>query len=161
MTVLDPGLAALAHEAGLVWQVEPDHRLLVGESEVQLFVLQEGEDLVVERVSRGAPAGTQLRTRERAAIERYLVAWIGDAWRESRHMPRALVDASTTARDAAVVQGENWDATLTWTQDGRTCTATHLNVGAARRLAALLAHDLDTLVASYREPAGRPALATA
>ncbi|SFJ64173.1 hypothetical protein [Cellulomonas sp. KH9] len=58
----------------------------------------------------------------------------------------------------STIEGENWDATLTWTEDGRRSTATELDVGAARRLAALLAHDLDALVASYQAPEGRPAL---
>ncbi|MBO0898955.1 hypothetical protein J1G44_06045 [Cellulomonas sp. zg-ZUI199] len=153
---LNPALAALAQDARLQWEAGPDGGLVVGESEVKLVVTRDGEDFVIDRISRGAPAGTQLRTRERSAVERYLVSWIGDAWRESHRLPRAVPDSSIAVAD--IIEGENWDATLTWTEDGRRSTATELNVGAARRLAALLAHDLDALVASYQAPEGRPAL---
>lgn len=155
MTTLHPGLAGLAHDAALGWQALPDGRVEVSDGEVRLRVVRDGDSLVVERVSRGAPPGTALRTSELSAVERYLVAWIGDAWRDHHRLPRVVADA-TTVSDATVVQGDGWGATLTWTQDGRTCVATELTVGAAHRLAALLAHDVDTLIASYRDPAGRP-----
>ena len=155
---LDPALAALARDVPLGWETTPDGRLVVSESEVQLVVARDGDDILVDRISRGAHAGTQLRTRERSAVERYLVAWIGDAWRESRRLPRAFPDSALTVADADVIRGENWEASLTWTHDGRQCVATEINVGAARLLAALLAHDLDALVASYQDPDGRPAL---
>ncbi len=155
---LDPRLAELARDVPMGWQLVPDGRLVVGESEVKLYVGRAGEDLVVDRVSRGSHVGTQLRTRERSAVERYLVSWIGDAWREARRLPRVVVDPTVTAAEARVVEGDGWDATLHWSDSTRACVATELNVGSARRLAALLAHDVGVLIASYREPSGGPAL---
>lgn len=125
---------------------------------MKLVVTRDGDDLLVDRINRGAPAGTQLRTCERAAVERYLVSWIGDAWRESHRLPRAVPGSALTFADAEIVPSENWDATLAWAHDGRECAATELNAGSARRLAALPEHDLDALVASYQDPEARPAL---
>lgn len=159
--VLDPVLETFAAEAELSWTPLPDGGVAVGESEVALHVRRADGAYEVERVSRGRPAGLQLVTTERDAVDRFVADWIGAAWREVHRLPRLDTAAGPTTHAGSVepevvLDADGWRASLHWTVDGRRVTASGLNRSSAARLGAALAHPLDALVAAYRDPEGRP-----
>lgn len=124
----------------------------------------------VEEVERVRVQRRVLRTSEESALHRYLALSLAARWRSARRLGLLMPVDRPLPDGMRVELSGTRNASLRWVEDGVERRADdlvpHRADDLARTLlhplevvvAALLAHDLESLVASYRDPAGRPAL---
>lgn len=148
---------AFLEESGAQVLTSPDGTARVGSGEVVHTVRRQDDRYVVDSRIRGRLRPERLESGELATVARYLVLLHGPDWRQRaglRHLLPAL--PSRNAAQASWTDLGDGRVTLTWAERrGRGVARELVDVDAAE-FALMLDHRMEDVVASYRDPSGRP-----
>lgn len=154
MSILDPRVVEFAVDAGLR-VIESEGAVRLETSDTGLVVREDDGSIRVEMIERGVLEGVDLVTGSRALLDRFIVLRAGLTWR-SRHRlghPPAPGPRSLPGGNSVREQPDGWSVVVS--QEG---SAEVTSVHEARRLARAVAFGVDEVIASVKDPHGRPAL---